>query len=262
MIKDSFAAYGKVVDVVIMYDHEKQKSRGFGFLSFENEDAVDRVCQEQYVEVAGKKVEVKKAEPRDTKLMMAAMSGLAIPPALLSGANAFGMTSIPTLPGAHLAGYSHLQQSPVTGLTLLPATGPALFPLTVGGNGVVPGGLGGAGLASSGFAGLAPGGHEAEPIHSWHGNVVSAASPYYSSALAGNTAVNGAGAYTALVESQGPERAAQVPGAYSAIGAGYGGMALPLGFSDGQSHYPAMLQARSLTTAQAFHPYRRAEDGR
>lgn len=52
-----------------------------------------------------------------------------------------------------------------------------------------------------------------------------------------------------------------LPSAYSAIGAGYGGMALPLGYGDGQA-YPAMLQARSLTTAQAFHPYRRAEDGR
>ncbi len=31
-------------------------SLGFGFLSFESEESVDSVCQQQYVEVAGKKV--------------------------------------------------------------------------------------------------------------------------------------------------------------------------------------------------------------
>lgn len=54
-----------------------------------------------------------------------------------------------------------------------------------------------------------------------------------------------------------------VPGAYSAIGAGYSGMALPLGYGEGHppTYAPAMIPTRSLT-AQAFHPYRRADDGR
>lgn len=60
-----FGRYGKVMEVVIMYDQEKKKSRGFGFLSFEDEQSVERVCTEHYVTLNGKQVEIKKAEPRD-----------------------------------------------------------------------------------------------------------------------------------------------------------------------------------------------------
>ncbi len=44
------------MEVVIMYDQEKKKSRGFGFLSFETEDAVDRCVMEHFVTVNGKQV--------------------------------------------------------------------------------------------------------------------------------------------------------------------------------------------------------------
>lgn len=60
-----FGRYGKVMEVVIMYDQEKKKSRGFGFLSFEDDASVDRVTSEHYVTLNGKQVEIKKAEPRD-----------------------------------------------------------------------------------------------------------------------------------------------------------------------------------------------------
>lgn len=48
-----------------MYDQEKKKSRGFGFLSFENDTAVDRATADHFVNLNGKQVEIKKAEPRD-----------------------------------------------------------------------------------------------------------------------------------------------------------------------------------------------------
>ncbi|XP_055690398.1 heterogeneous nuclear ribonucleoprotein 27C isoform X1 [Lutzomyia longipalpis] len=60
-----FGRYGKVMEVVIMYDQEKKKSRGFGFLSFEDEASVERVTNEHYINLNGKQVEIKKAEPRD-----------------------------------------------------------------------------------------------------------------------------------------------------------------------------------------------------
>jgi RNA-binding protein Musashi len=60
-----FGRYGKVMEVVIMYDQEKKKSRGFGFLSFEDEASVERVTTEHYITLNGKQVEIKKAEPRD-----------------------------------------------------------------------------------------------------------------------------------------------------------------------------------------------------
>lgn len=57
--------YGDVFEVVIMYDQERRKSRGFGFVSFENEEAVDRACRDHYVSINGKQVECKRAQPRD-----------------------------------------------------------------------------------------------------------------------------------------------------------------------------------------------------
>jgi len=66
-LRSYFSKFGKVIEVVIMYDQEKKRSRGFGFLSFEMEDSVDQVCSGQYVTINGKQVECKKAEPRDGK---------------------------------------------------------------------------------------------------------------------------------------------------------------------------------------------------
>uniref|UniRef100_A0A8D8TAQ7 Heterogeneous nuclear ribonucleoprotein 27C n=1 Tax=Cacopsylla melanoneura TaxID=428564 RepID=A0A8D8TAQ7_9HEMI len=65
-LRTFFNRYGKVMEVVIMYDQEKKKSRGFGFLSFEDDEAVDRCCSEHFVNLSGKQVEIKKAEPRDS----------------------------------------------------------------------------------------------------------------------------------------------------------------------------------------------------
>nr|WPK95955.1 heterogeneous nuclear ribonucleoprotein at 98DE [Hydrometra stagnorum] len=68
-LRTYFARFGKVMEVVIMYDQEKKKSRGFGFLSFEDEDSVERCVAEHFVNLSGKQVEIKKAEPRDSNKM-------------------------------------------------------------------------------------------------------------------------------------------------------------------------------------------------
>lgn len=64
-IRSFFSRYGRVMEVVLMYDQEKKKTRGFGFLSFETEDSVKQVCAEHFVTINGKQVECKHAEPRD-----------------------------------------------------------------------------------------------------------------------------------------------------------------------------------------------------
>ncbi|KAE8738094.1 hypothetical protein FOCC_FOCC016437 [Frankliniella occidentalis] len=69
-LRSFFTRFGKVQEVVIMYDQEKKKSRGFGFLSFEDDDAVDRCVSEHFVNLNGKQVEIKKAEPRDSSNKM------------------------------------------------------------------------------------------------------------------------------------------------------------------------------------------------
>ncbi|OWM70507.1 heterogeneous nuclear ribonucleoprotein 1-like [Punica granatum] len=60
-----FETYGTVTDVVVMYDQNTQRPRGFGFISFESEDAVDRVLHKTFHDLSGKKVEVKRALPKD-----------------------------------------------------------------------------------------------------------------------------------------------------------------------------------------------------
>lgn len=60
-----FETYGVVTDVVIMYDQSTQRPRGFGFISFDSEDAVDLVLHKTFHDLGGKQVEVKRALPKD-----------------------------------------------------------------------------------------------------------------------------------------------------------------------------------------------------
>lgn len=61
-----FESYGHVTDVVIMIDQSTQRPRGFGFVTFDTEDAVDRVLHKSFHDLNGKTVEVKRALPRDS----------------------------------------------------------------------------------------------------------------------------------------------------------------------------------------------------
>ncbi|KAL3626455.1 nuclear ribonucleoprotein 1 [Castilleja foliolosa] len=60
-----FETYGVVTDVVIMFDQQTNRPRGFGFISFDSEDAVDRVLHKTFHDLSGKQVEVKRALPKD-----------------------------------------------------------------------------------------------------------------------------------------------------------------------------------------------------
>ncbi|WOH08613.1 hypothetical protein DCAR_0728057 [Daucus carota subsp. sativus] len=60
-----FQSYGNVTDVVVMYDQQTNRPRGFGFISFDSEDAVDRVLHKTFHDLGGKQVEVKRALPKD-----------------------------------------------------------------------------------------------------------------------------------------------------------------------------------------------------
>ncbi|KAA0050741.1 heterogeneous nuclear ribonucleoprotein 1-like [Cucumis melo var. makuwa] len=63
--KEYFEAYGHVTDVVVMYDQNTRRPRGFGFISFDSEEAVDRVLHKTFHDLNGKQVEVKRALPKD-----------------------------------------------------------------------------------------------------------------------------------------------------------------------------------------------------
>ncbi|KAL3614945.1 hypothetical protein CASFOL_040606 [Castilleja foliolosa] len=63
--KNYFSQFGPVTDVVVMYDHNTQRPRGFGFITFDCEDTVDRVLVKTFHELNGKMVEVKRAVPKE-----------------------------------------------------------------------------------------------------------------------------------------------------------------------------------------------------
>lgn len=63
--KKYFDQFGTITDVVVMYDHNTQRPRGFGFITYDSEDAVDKVLHKTFHELNGKMVEVKRAVPKE-----------------------------------------------------------------------------------------------------------------------------------------------------------------------------------------------------
>lgn len=63
--KNYFAQFGKIVEHQIMQDHGTGRSRGFGFVTFDSEQVVDELLSKgTMIELGGKQVEIKKAEPK------------------------------------------------------------------------------------------------------------------------------------------------------------------------------------------------------
>eukprot|EP00200_Dunaliella_tertiolecta_P016433 CAMPEP_0202420708 /NCGR_PEP_ID=MMETSP1128-20130828/49960_1 /ASSEMBLY_ACC=CAM_ASM_000463 /TAXON_ID=3047 /ORGANISM="Dunaliella tertiolecta, Strain CCMP1320" /LENGTH=236 /DNA_ID=CAMNT_0049028703 /DNA_START=134 /DNA_END=844 /DNA_ORIENTATION=+ len=61
-----FEQFGPVEDAVVMYDHDNKRPRGFGFVTFANEDSVDKVFGRGAMQsIADKQIEIKPAVPRD-----------------------------------------------------------------------------------------------------------------------------------------------------------------------------------------------------
>jgi len=58
-----FEAFGTVVECQVMTERESGRSRGFGFVTFEDEEVTERVLKARH-EILGKTVEVKRAEPK------------------------------------------------------------------------------------------------------------------------------------------------------------------------------------------------------
>lgn len=64
-VKAYFSQFGKVEETVMLMDQQTKRHRGFGFVTFENDDVVDRVCEIHFHTIKNKKVECKKAQPKE-----------------------------------------------------------------------------------------------------------------------------------------------------------------------------------------------------
>lgn len=62
--KNFFEQYGTVIDAQLMIDKDTGRPRGFGFVTFDDHAAVDKIVAEKFLDLKGKSIEVKRAEPR------------------------------------------------------------------------------------------------------------------------------------------------------------------------------------------------------
>lgn len=63
-LKTYFEKYGGVQDAIVLRDVRTNASRGFGFVTFDSEEVADKCVQDNNYEIKGKKVDIKKAEPK------------------------------------------------------------------------------------------------------------------------------------------------------------------------------------------------------
>ncbi|KAJ8921909.1 hypothetical protein NQ315_008542 [Exocentrus adspersus] len=92
-VKAYFSQFGKVEETVMLMDQQTKRHRGFGFVTFENEDVVDRVCEIHFHTIKNKKVECKKAQPKEAVQASAQLLGKRL---MLSG---LGMRMAAPAPG-------------------------------------------------------------------------------------------------------------------------------------------------------------------
>merc|ERR1711972_974769 len=69
-LTEYFSKYGEIESVDLKKDNVTQKSRGFGFVTFKDAQALDLACAEKFHTIDGKKIEPRKAKVQTSKLFV------------------------------------------------------------------------------------------------------------------------------------------------------------------------------------------------
>ncbi|KAK3750352.1 hypothetical protein QZH41_010268, partial [Actinostola sp. cb2023] len=89
--------YAPVKEIEYITEHSSNKRRGFCFVSFESEDTVDKICEIQFHNINGNKVEVKRALPKELQqqqaILRATTTGRGVIPALGAIRPSLGISS-------------------------------------------------------------------------------------------------------------------------------------------------------------------------
>ncbi|ELU01851.1 hypothetical protein CAPTEDRAFT_169740 [Capitella teleta] len=64
-LREYFSEYGPIESIDIITDKETKRSRGFGFITFDDYDPVDKIVMQRHHMINGHKSEVKKALPKN-----------------------------------------------------------------------------------------------------------------------------------------------------------------------------------------------------
>ncbi|MBH37658.1 RNA-binding protein [bacterium] len=63
-LRSDFSSYGDIQDVIVIKDHETGRSKGFGFVTFTEESAVEKAIELDGQELRGRQIRVNKARPK------------------------------------------------------------------------------------------------------------------------------------------------------------------------------------------------------